>query len=251
MRQKASSATHTLFFFPFGPEVSEPRLGRCLANSAKPSAIGEPHHQLVDRRQGAQRAAPRPPVKRALSLDSGGHVLLLALIDQRRNNSSLRLLRNLLQDRRLQGLRLGGAGPTGLDGAVPANEELLEVPLDHLDAHDAGLLLLEPLVQVAGSIAVDVDLAHDGEGDAVIDLAEALDVVVGAGLLAAELVAGEAQDDEVVGVLLLDVLVQLLQAGVLRGEAALGGGVDDEHHLALVVVQGVLLALLCVVEVRG
>jgi hypothetical protein len=63
-------------------------------------------------------------------------------------------------------------------------------------------------------------LAHDRERDAVVDLAEGLDVVVGPGLLAAELVAWEAEDREVVGVFLLYGLVELLEPFVLRGEAA-------------------------------
>lgn len=62
-----------------------------------------------------------------------------------------------------------------------------------------------------------------------VDLAEALDLVVRAGLLPAKLVAGEAEDDEA---LVLELLVELLEPGVLRGEAALGGGVDDEGYFA-------------------
>ena len=49
--------------------------------------------------------------------------------------------------------------------------------------------------------------------------------------MAAELVAGEAEDDELVGVFGLDVLVQGLEAFELRGEAAFGGGVDGEDYL--------------------
>lgn len=45
-----------------------------------------------------------------------------------------------------------------------------------------------------------IDLAQHGKRDAVIHLAEGLDLVVGARVLAAELVAGEAEDLEVVGV---------------------------------------------------
>jgi hypothetical protein len=154
-------------------------------------------------------------------------------------------LLQLLQDGLLEGLGLGGAGPAALDLAVAADEELLKVPLDELEAHDAGLLRLEPGEEGLGVVAVDVGLLHDGEGDAVVELAEALDVVVGAGLLATELVAGEAEDGEVVGVLLLELLVESLKAGILGSEAALGGGVDDEDDLALVLIERVLLAALC------
>lgn len=120
------------------------------------------------------------------------------------------LLRQLLQNGRLQRLRLGSRSPPALHLAVLADEELLKVPLDALQAHQAGLLRLEPLKQRVGTVAVDLDLLHDGEGDAKVDLAEALDVIVGSGLLRAELVAGEAEDDKVVVVLLLYALVQLL-----------------------------------------
>ena len=153
-------------------------------------------------------------------------------------------LPQLLQDRGLQGVRLGGAGPSALDGAVAADEELLKVPLDALKAHEAGLLLLEPLIEGRGAVAVDVDLLHDGEADAIVDLAEVLDVVVGPGLLGAELVAGKAEDDKVVRVRLGELLVEVLEAGVLGGEAALGGRVDDEDNLALVILQGDFLAAL-------
>lgn len=97
--------------------------------------------------------------------------------------------------------------------------------------------MLQPLVQRVRIVAVDIDLAEDGEGDFLVQGAEVLDLLVGAGLLAAELVAGEADDCEVVGVLLLDLLVDGLEVLVLVGEAALGGGVDDQDDLALVVGQ--------------
>jgi hypothetical protein len=72
-----------------------------------------------------------------------------------------------------------------------------------------------------------------------------LNIVVGAGLLVAKLIAGEAEDDKVVGVLLLDGLVELLEAFVLGGEAALGGRVDDKDDFALVIGEGDFLPLFC------
>ena len=62
-----------------------------------------------------------------------------------------------------------------------------------------------------------------------INLAKALDLLLTSRLLPAKLVAREAEDDEA---LVLVLLVELLEAGVLRGEAAFGGGVDDEGHFA-------------------
>jgi hypothetical protein len=46
-------------------------------------------------------------------------------------------------------------------------------------------------------------------------------------------------------------LVELFEALELRGEAALGGGVDDEDDLALEGGERVLVALLCGVTVSG
>ena len=178
--------------------------------------------------------------------------------------SNLSLLLELVDDGLLQCLRFRRARPATLDLAVASDEELLEVPLDHLEAHKSGLLFLEPLVDGAGLVAVDIDLLHDGERDTIcstasvigvsrmrktgkltVDLAEVLDLIVGSGLLRAELVAREAEEDNIVTVLLLELLVQSLEAGVLRGEAALGGRVDDEDNLALVVGEVNLLGALC------
>ena len=93
----------------------------------------------------------------------------------------------------------------------------------------AGLLVLEPHVERMGVVAVDVDLGEHRERDAVVLLAERADLLLGAGLLVAELVAREAEHHQpLVGV----VVVQLLQALVLRRQAALAGGVDHEDDVA-------------------
>ena len=90
---------------------------------------------------------------------------------------------------------------------------------------------LEPLEQRVGVVAVDVDLGEHRERHAEAPVAERRDLRLVARLLVAELVAREAEHGEAaVGVL----VVQLLQPGVLRGEPALRGGVDDQHDLALV-----------------
>lgn len=101
-----------------------------------------------------------------------------------------------------------------------------------------------------------------------------MDGVVGAGVLGAELVAGEAEEFDVVGVGGLQfcekrevseglqkervrvqkeekrqemshTLVQLLKAFELRGEATLAGSVDNENDLALELGQIINIALLC------
>ena len=59
--------------------------------------------------------------------------------------------------------------------------------LDAGEAEDAGLLGLEPLVDLVRVVAVDVRLGHEREGDTVVELAELGDLLVVLGLLAAEL----------------------------------------------------------------
>ncbi len=76
-------------------------------------------------------------------------------------------------------------------------------------------------------LAVDIRLAHNWEGDSIIDLAEALDIIISSGFLTTELVARESENDEVIWVGSFDFLIQVLEAFVLRSEAALGSGVDD------------------------
>lgn len=115
------------------------------------------------------------------------------------------------------------------------NQELLKVPLDASEAQQTGLLLLEVDVDGVGVVTVDVDLLENGEGDAVVELAEGGDLVSGSGLLATKLVAGEADDGES---LILVLLVDLLEALVLGSEAALGGDVHNEHDLALQLLEG-------------
>lgn len=169
------------------------------------------------------------------------------LIAQTLSLSTLGLLGllDLLDNRVLQRLRLGERRVAGDDLSIGANNELLEVPLDGLNAHDTGHLFLQPLEDRGGVFAVYVELAKDGESDAVVDLAEGLNLVVGTGVLAVELVAGEAEDGEVFRVALLQLLVELLEAFELGCETALGGGVDDEDDLALQGGEGKGLALLC------
>jgi hypothetical protein len=157
---------------------------------------------------------------------------------------SLSLLSKSLKDRLLQTLGLSGASPASLDLSITSNKELLKVPLNTLETQKTRLLVLEPGPKRVGVVAVDLSLLHDGERHAVVDLAELLDVVVGAGLLATELVAGEAENDKVLRVLLLELGPELLKTSVLRSEAALGGCVDDEDDLALVVGEGNLLTAL-------
>lgn len=63
--------------------------------------------------------------------------------------------------------------------------------------------------------------------------------------MAAELVAREPEELKVLGVLRLELLVDLLEAFELRGEAALGGSVDGEDDFAFQGREREGLALFC------
>ncbi|KAL8905899.1 MAG: hypothetical protein Q9207_002336, partial [Kuettlingeria erythrocarpa] len=103
-------------------------------------------------------------------------------------------------------------------------------------------LRLQEFKQRLRILAIDLRLPQDGEGDAVVDEAEVLDGVVVAWVLGHELVAGEAEDDELVRVGGLNFLVEGFEGGELRGEAAFGGGIDDEDHFVAEVGEGERLA---------
>lgn len=94
-------------------------------------------------------------------------------------------------------------------------------------------------------VTVHVQLAQNGESHAVVDLAESLDLIVGTGILTAELVAREAEDEEVLGMLGFDGLVEGFKALELRGEAAFRGSVDDKDDFALQRGKGEGLSLFC------
>src|SRR5271170_2912130 len=131
------------------------------------------------------------------------------------------------------GLYLGGvrggarAEPRG-HRAIRADQELLEVPLDvpglAVRVRHHGQVVVDGVP--AG--AVHLDLLEHREGDPVGRRAEFGDLLRGAGLLPAELVAGEADHREPAGG---ELLVQLLEGRVLGRESALGGHVHHEQGL--------------------
>ena len=118
------------------------------------------------------------------------------------------------------------------DVALSIDEELFEVPGD---VATVALLALQPGVQVACRIAVDVDLVEHREGDVVRAGGELEDLGVGAGLLPTELVAREGEHREAGG---LVVFMKRTQTCVLRGEASSARDVDDEEHLIAEIAKG-------------
>jgi hypothetical protein len=150
----------------------------------------------------------------------------------------------------------GVGGEADEDLAVAAYEELFEVPEEFgegVGRREAVLGGVVGEVFAPGAVrdvlgcgfdeggiermfagAGDGDLGEEGEGYRVFGGAEPGDLLVGAGLLAGEVVGGEAEDDEAA---IFVLLVEGLEGGVLRGEAALAGDVHDEEDVAGVVCE--------------
>ena len=142
---------------------------------------------------------------------------------------------------------------TAYDLAAPVDEELLEVPGElrgvvHCEAIAAqlgfegwisdpgdGLCAGEGFVEGTLIRASDDYLSEHGEGDVEGGVAELLDLLVGSGFLAAEIVGGKAEDVETT---MFIGAVELFKAFVLGRKTTLGGGVDDEQDVALEGFQG-------------
>lgn len=91
-------------------------------------------------------------------------------------------------------------------------------------------LTCQVFVDIVGSCSNHGDFAEQREGDSVHGSHETVDLLVAAGLLLAELVAGESQDVEVKRT---EVPLQLLQVSVvLVGETAVAGDVHHQRHLS-------------------
>lgn len=90
-----------------------------------------------------------------------------------------------------------------------------------------------------------INLAQHGKTNTIVDLAKRLNLVVGARVLAAKLVAGETENLKVVGVLGLEFLVQLLEAFKLGCEAAFGRRVHDQDDFAVELGEVVGFAFFC------
>lgn len=92
-------------------------------------------------------------------------------------------------------------------------------------------------------------MTYNWERNAIVQLAEALDIIVASWILAGKLVAWEGKKFDIVTVLCLHLLVQGLETAELWGEAAFGRSINDKDDFVLVVGQGDWLALLCRITV--
>src|SRR5665213_2531024 len=122
--------------------------------------------------------------------------------------------------------------------ACAIDHELGEIPFDR-GAQQAGLLALQVAIERMGALAIDVDLVEHWKADGIVAGAELADLFGVARFLAAELITGKSQHRKAARTQLL---LQRLEAAILRGKAAGAGGVDDQEHLTLVAFQRHILA---------
>ena len=121
--------------------------------------------------------------------------------------------------------------------ALLVDEELLEVPGDLGAVTVARLLSLEPLLQGRSSVAVDLDLVEHRERDIELRGDELEDLLVGSGLLGAELIARESEHGNIVVV-----FMKRTQTCVLRREASSARDVDDQADLVVETIERHLVA---------
>ncbi len=81
----------------------------------------------------------------------------------------------------------------------------------------------------------DGDLGEERECHRILGGAELRDLFIRSRLLAGEVVGGEAEDGEAA---VFELLIERFERGVLRGEAALAGDVDQQQDFAGVVSEG-------------
>ena len=123
---------------------------------------------------------------------------------------------------------------------LPVDQELGEIPLDHLRAQEAGRVLFESLKQPMGVRAVDLDLCEHRERHVVLVGAKLADCSLVARLLMAELVARKSEHSEAAPA---KAPVQRFEAHVLRCEAALARNIDDQQRLAREVAERMRFAV--------
>jgi hypothetical protein len=144
--------------------------------------------------------------------------------------TELQILGKVRRDFFGRGLR----GVSGDDLARSIDEELFEVPGDGVGVTSSRLFVAEPLVQIAGSVAVHIDLGKHGERGIVLTGCKCKYFGIGAGLLPSELVAREGQHVEP-GCLV--VFIECTQTCVLRGKPSSTRDVDNQADLILVPVE--------------
>lgn len=139
-----------------------------------------------------------------------------------------------------QALRLGQRRKARDALAVGGKQEFGEVPFDALAAQQPGRAALQLVKQRMRFRAVNRYLGEQRKTDAVVETAEAGDLLRVARLLRAELVAGKAHHHQAAVAI---VAPQIFQPAVLRGKAAFAGGVHHQIGARREVAQGFGFAL--------
>ena len=128
----------------------------------------------------------------------------------------------------------GHRAEPGHHGARAIDEELLEVPCDRIVVGGTWLLAAQPFVQVACTVAIDLDLGEHREVRVVLRRGELEDLGVGAGFLRPELVTRKSENGETA---LGEIGLKSTQTCVLRSKASKTRDVDDEGDLVAVPAQ--------------
>src|SRR6185436_20535432 len=123
-------------------------------------------------------------------------------------------------------LRLGRGRITTAHLPVAVDQELLEVPFDVTGMAIGGRS--EPGIDRMPGLTVDFDLRRQREAHGELRGAELEDLLLGTGLLRAELVAGEPYDRETLSG---ELLLQPFGSRVLGGIAATARDIDGENDM--------------------
>ena len=121
---------------------------------------------------------------------------------------------------------------------MATDEELTEVPF--YGAWGGGLGAGERGIEGMLVVSFDMDFVEEGKGDGVFRGAELFNFGIGSRFLGTEVIAGEAEDDEALVVILAG---ERFEGGVLGSEATIGGDIDDEESFACVRFEGGGLAV--------
>jgi hypothetical protein len=132
-------------------------------------------------------------------------------------------------DIELDGLGRAGGSESRHDVPGAIDQELGEIPFDRGGPQQARPLRFQEREQRMSAIAVDVNLREQRKRDVVFVLAELVNLLLGARLLTAKLIARKPEHDETAIAIFP---VERLQARVLRRESTLARDIDDEHHLS-------------------
>jgi hypothetical protein len=144
--------------------------------------------------------------------------------------TDLQILGKVRRDFLGRGLR----GVAGHNLARSIDKELFEVPGDRIGVTGSGLFVPQPLVQIAGAVAVHLDLGKQGEGGVVLIGCKCKYFGVGAGLLRTELVTRKGEHIEPGR---LVILIKRTQTCVLRGKPSSTRDVDDQADLVFVPIE--------------